>query len=209
MTLIPQIITRAPRIISKVNRFHTVTLDPPWNEAGAGKIQRGANRHYPLMKLPDIYRTVALSECWHPADDAHMYLWVTNNFLPSGLELMRQLDFRYVTNLAWLKVSNAEEVDADEDLGLEDYDFQTGLGQYFRGAHELCLFGVRGQGQAECVMTDAKNLKTVFAEKREAHSAKPLSFHDRVEARSKGPYVEYFAREPRDGWTSFGNQLAA
>lgn len=34
--------------------YTTVVADPPWNERGGGKIKRGADRHYPLMKTPEI-----------------------------------------------------------------------------------------------------------------------------------------------------------
>ena len=35
-------------------KYKTIYADPPWNEQGAGKIKRGADRHYPLMKTEDI-----------------------------------------------------------------------------------------------------------------------------------------------------------
>lgn len=64
-------------------RFMTCLADPPWKEQGGGRIKRGADRHYPLMTTEQI--------CALPVDDilernAHLYLWVTNNFLPAGSE---------------------------------------------------------------------------------------------------------------------------
>jgi hypothetical protein len=32
-----------------VPKFSTILLDPPWPERGAGKIKRGADRHYLLI----------------------------------------------------------------------------------------------------------------------------------------------------------------
>ena len=29
-------------------------MDPPWLERGGGKIKRGADRHYPVLKVEDI-----------------------------------------------------------------------------------------------------------------------------------------------------------
>jgi hypothetical protein len=34
--------------------FRTILIDPPWNEAGGGKIKRGADQHYPLLKTREI-----------------------------------------------------------------------------------------------------------------------------------------------------------
>ena len=35
-------------------KYKTIYADPPWNEIGGGKIKRGADRHYKLMKTKDI-----------------------------------------------------------------------------------------------------------------------------------------------------------
>jgi N6-adenosine-specific RNA methylase IME4 len=169
-----------------VTPWRTILMDPPWPEHGGGKVKRGADRHYPLVSCHNMFPTIRLAEVWTPADDAHLYMWVTNNYLPQGLQLMASLDFRYVTNLVWVKD-------------------RSGLGQYFRGQHELCLFGVRGQGYS--VRTLVRDMSTVIGAPRKSHSAKPPEFHDLVEERSEGPYLEMFARAPRVGWTTWGNEL--
>ena len=168
--------------------FKTVLMDPPWNERGGGKIKRGADRHYPLLKTPDIVRVVYGCGHWDQiGDNAHMYMWVTNNFLEDGLFVMRSLGFRYVTNFVWVKD-------------------KVGLGQYFRGQHEICLFGTRGKRPTE-PRTDSKSISSVIHAKRGRHSAKPLSTYDLIEQRSYGPYLEIFARSNRDGWVSWGNEV--
>lgn len=35
-------------------RYKTIYADPPWMETGGGKIRRGADAHYPLMKTREI-----------------------------------------------------------------------------------------------------------------------------------------------------------
>ena len=35
-------------------KYQTIYADPPWSEVGGGKIVRGANRHYNLIKTKDI-----------------------------------------------------------------------------------------------------------------------------------------------------------
>ena len=166
--------------------FATQLMDPPWPENGGGKCKRGADRHYPTMSVKSIYQTIVTCPVWDPAEDAHLYMWVTNNYLPDGLRLMADLGFRYVTNICWVKD-------------------RSGLGQYFRGQHELMLFGVSGDGYD--VRTDRRDITTV-GHARGEHSAKPSVFHELIEARSYGPYVEIFARAPRPGWTVWGNDEA-
>lgn len=180
--------------------FRTVLIDPPWPERGGGKIKRGADRHYPTLALGKIAPTIEAAPEWRRvAHEAHLYLWVTNNYLPAGLAVMSELGFRYVTNFVWIK--GEESLDQNDEARV---DLQTGLGQYFRGQHELCLFGVRGDGYAN--RTERKNIGSVLIERRGAHSAKPPSSYGKIEARSRGPYLELFARSARSGWTSWGNE---
>ncbi len=193
--------------------FTTASLDPPWPEKGAGKIKRGADRHYDLIKKKeDILRVVLQSGKWNPAPDAHCYIWVTNNYLTWGTWLMEALGFRYITNIAWVKVKE-DWPDAmfEDGMSLEavlDDIIRRGLGQYFAGAHELCLFGVRGK-----TMKPEKALRSAFAAPRpkgedgkEKHSKKPEKIYEIIESVSPGPYIEFFARSGREKWSNWGDE---
>lgn len=143
--------------------------------------------HYPLVKTADMPAVIYGSGVFRPAEDAHLFMWVTNSFLPDGLWLMSALGFRFVTNVVWVK------------------EGRLGLGQYFRGQHELLLFGTRGRGAA--VRTARRDLPSVIVAPRGAHSQKPEDAYKLIEARSHGPYLEMFARQPRCGWDSWGNEV--
>jgi len=171
----------------KIQTYKTVVVDPPWLERGGGKVKRGADKHYKLLDTPGIISTVLRSSVWDKIEhDAHMYLWVTNSFLPQGLEVMKSLGFRYITNVAWVKN-------------------QIGLGQYFRGKHELCLFGTRGRGVA--VRTGDRSIPSIIQARKTGHSVKPELFYSMVEKRSEGPYLDMFARTPRSGWSVWGDEV--
>ncbi len=166
--------------------FKTIVVDPPWLERGGGRITRGAQRHYELMDKATIIKAVTQCEHWNELDDdVHLYLWVTNNHLPEGLEVMSALGFKYVTNVCWHKD-------------------RMGLGQYFRGKHELCLFGTRGKGYN--VRTADKTISTVVSARRIQHSRKPDEFYAMVERRSDGPYLDMFGRRHRRGWVVWGDE---
>ena len=167
-------------------KYHTIYADPPWLERGGGKIKRGADRHYPLMKTSEIMALDIASIC---EDDAHLYLWVTNNFLPDGLKVMEAWGFRYVTTITWMKD-------------------RQGLGQYFRGITEHCLFGVKGHLPYK-LDENGKRCQglTGFTAPRTEHSRKPEEMRDMIQRVSYGPYVELFAREPHEGWDVWGNEV--
>lgn len=185
--------------------FPCLVMDPPWPESGGGAIKRGADRHYPLIKsVEEIHRVVVSAPIWAPAADAHLYCWVTNNYLAWGLRLLELLGFRYVTNLVWVKTSRDVPADAD------DFVTRAGIGQYFRGEHELLLFAVRGDGIG--IRTDRRDLGTtikapvpVDESGKRIHSRKPDESYRRIEARSPGPYAEIFARRQwGPAWSCWG-----
>lgn len=161
--------------------YHTMLADPPWWEVGGGKIKRGADRHYALLKTPEIIEVLRQVPM---AEDAHLYLWVTNNHLLDGLQVIEALGFRYITNLVWVKDS-------------------IGLGRYFRGQYELCLFAVWGK---TLMKAEPTNVSTVINAKKREHSRKPDEVYPIVERTSFPPFVEVFARTRRAGWDVVGNQ---
>lgn len=171
--------------------FRTICADPPWLERGGGKIKRGADRHYPVMKTNAIIalmRKTLFETYTIDPYGSHMYIFVTNNFLEDGLRVMRELGWRYVTMRTWAKD-------------------RIGLGYYWRGQTEHALFGVRGK-LPSLVRTESTLVGKGIV-KRGRHSAKPQVFYDEVERVSPGPRLELFARTPRKGWTVWGNEVAA
>ena len=64
--------------------YKTILIDPPWNQKGGGKVKRGADRHYKLMKEPQMTAVIQDVLDGKLDEDAHMYLWVANNHLPDS-----------------------------------------------------------------------------------------------------------------------------
>lgn len=175
-----------PRMATQAMKYNTVLADPPWLERGGGKIKRGADRHYPLMKTRDI---CALPIATLGANDAHLYLWATNNFLHDALEVMKAWGYRYVTCITWAKD-------------------KIGLGQYYRGQTEQLLFGVRGTPGYK-LNADGGRCQgtTLITAPRGQHSRKPEEARTMIERVSAGPYLELFAREQAPGWDVWGNEV--
>lgn len=175
--------------------FKSVIIDPPWLERGGGRVKRGADRHYDLMKTDAIIDLLTLNcpPLLHlDYDQSVLFLWVTNNFLLDGLRVMNALGFRYITNLCWAKGRHT-------------------LGYYFFGQHELCLFGVRGKWTrrkwVDGLSTTLLSGDIIRAPGKRVHSRKPDILHEVIEQRFPGDYLELFARNPRPNWTTWGNEL--
>lgn len=173
-------------------RFGTILADPPWrfsNRTGKIAPEYGRVTRYPTMSAEEIM-TLPVQQLAAPR--AHLYLWVPNALLAIGLETMEQWGFEYKTNIVWHKVRRDGGPDG------------RGVGFYFRNVTELVLFGVRGS-KARTLKAGRRQVNFVATRKRE-HSRKPDELYDLIESCSRGPYLELFARHPRQGWRQWGNE---
>ena len=178
--------------------YRTVYADPPWNEQGGGRVKRGADRHYSLLKTREMPQVIRGCNQWQfLAESVHMYMWVTNNYLLDGLWLISELGFKYKTMQTWAKPS-------------------FGLGYYFRGQTEHLLFATRG-ATMQTRKTDGHYStllgKGIVERERDSstgkilHSRKPECTYEMIEASSPPGYLELFARTQRENWTSWGNEI--
>jgi N6-adenosine-specific RNA methylase IME4 len=171
------------------NGWSCVYADPPWRFANrTGKVAPEHRRldRYDTMTAAEI---AALPVADVVADNAHLYLWVPNALLPEGLAVMQGWGFRYVSNVVWAK--------RRKDGGPDG----RGVGFYFRNVTELILFGVRGSMRT---LDPARRQVNMIETVKREHSRKPDEAYELIEACSPGPYLEMFARYPREGWTVWG-----
>lgn len=173
-------------------RFRTILADPPWQfQNRTGKVapeHRRLNRYNTLTL--DAIKALPVSAA--AEDTAHLYLWVPNALLPEGLAVMQAWGFSYKSNLVWHKIR--------KDGGSDG----RGVGFYFRNVTELILFGVRGKS-ARTLSPGRRQVNYLNTRKRE-HSRKPDEQYDLIEACSRGPFLELFARGTRPNWSVWGRQ---
>lgn len=178
--------------VFKKKKFSTVLADPPWqfiNRTGKMAPEHKRLSRYTTMKLDEIKSLPVSSIVTEPA---HLYLWVPNALLLEGLQVMEAWGFTYKTNIIWHKVR--------KDGGPDG----RGVGFYFRNTTEIVLFGVRGKN-ARTLAPGRSQVNIIRSQKRE-HSRKPDELYNIIEKCSSGPYLELFARGPRKGWKSWGNE---
>jgi N6-adenosine-specific RNA methylase IME4 len=168
-------------VVVTSRRYRTILADPPWgtkNQLGG----YGAIRHYPLMSMREI---CALPVGRLAADDAHLWLWVTNSdIFETGPAVMAAWGFSYRSCLTWIKP-------------------RFGLGNYLRNQTEHLLLGVRGRAP---VLFKGQGTWT-YAPLQD-HSHKPEEQYAIIERCSPGPYLELFARRRQPGWDAWGNEVA-
>ena len=74
-----------------------------------------------------------------------------------------------------------------------------------RNVTECVLLGARGTN-ARTLAPGRRQTNLIATRKRE-HSRKPDELYPIIEACSRGPFLELFARGSRPGWTSWGQEV--
>lgn len=193
----PEVSSRFTELVAKdlldlaPQHFGTVLADPPWrfsNRTGKMAPEHRRLHRYETMSMAEIME-LPVSRIARP--ESHLYLWVPNALLKFGLEVMERWGFEYKTNIVWYKTR--------KDGGPDG----RGVGFYFRNVTELVLFGVRGSLRTA---QPGRRQVNLLASRKRGHSYKPAALYPIIEGCSPGPYIELFAREPRPGWTSWGDQ---
>jgi N6-adenosine-specific RNA methylase IME4 len=174
-------------------RYGVIYADPPWSfhNWSAKGTGRNAISHYDCLDFPAL-ASLPIAEL--AADNCALFLWVTDPLLPRAIELMEAWGFEYKTvAFYWVKLNTAAKHPAD---------YFTGLGYWTRANPEQCLLCTRGKPTRQ-----AKNVKRLIVEKRREHSRKPECVRERIERLVAGPYLELFARETKQGWDTWGDQV--
>lgn len=165
--------------------YSTIVVDPPWyveKIARDVRPKQGPALDYPTLNVEQI---AALPVGDLAADDAHLYLWTTHRYLPDALEIAAGWGFTYQCLMTWVK-----------NVGMTPFSWMYDT--------EHVVFARRGS-----LNLDQLGLRLSFQAAVTRHSAKPDVFYDRVVTASPSPRIELFARQPRDGFTVWGNEVAA
>lgn len=204
--------------------FTTVLADVAWEYNDklrqSDTLRSSKDQYKSTMSVPDAcalwdreMRTLAGFDI---APDAFLWFWTTNPMLLDGsaTTVIRAWNFVPKQLITWVK-GRVAYLDAPREAKLV---LQTGLGHYTRGVTEHMILATRGRckdlvvdrGQNNVIVTEEGPLpldQTVLVAKRGRHSEKPQEAYRLIENVCVGPYLELFARQPRNGWTSWGNEL--
>lgn len=180
--------------------FGCILADPPWSfktySGKTGTPHRSAEDHYVTTPTAELCKIPVKDIV---AKDAALFMWVTSSHVPDALQLAEAWGFKFKTiAFIWVKMPS--------DGGQMGFfapapKYRIGMGYWTRQQGEICLLFTRGKPKRLSM-----GVRQIIAEPRRQHSRKPDETHERVQALVGGPYLEMFAREPREGWTVWGNQ---
>lgn len=166
--------------------FDVVVIDPPWpmQKIDRDTVPTQDAFEYPTMTEDELVKFWRLEVEPKLKDDAHVFSWTTQKFLPMQLRLLDQWSLKYVLLMVWHKAGGFQP------FGLPQYNC------------EFIIYARRGAP----VFTTTKDFMCCFDAPRREHSRKPDLFYDVVRRVTGGSRVDIFAREKRDGFATFGNQ---
>ncbi|MBQ6975556.1 MAG: hypothetical protein IJQ16_03275 [Selenomonadaceae bacterium] len=81
---------------------------------------------------------------------------------------------------------------------------KMGTGNLIRMQCEFCLVAFKGNP----LLKDVHDIRDIIEEPRREHSRKPDKFYSIVEGLCSGRKLDYFSRESREGWFSYGNDTS-
>jgi len=166
------------------NQYDVIYADPPWRYDFSKVTNDAIESHYQTMSLADICAMAIPSK-----KDSILYLWATAPKLPEAMSVMKNWGFTYKTNMVWIKPT-------------------IGLGYHARGKHELLMVGTRGNFHPPGAQS---RYQSVINASKGEHSKKPNLVYSIIEEAyppSEYKLIELFARNKRDGWESWGNELS-
>jgi len=162
-----------------LDNYDVLVVDPPWeyNRTYDPDNSRIANP-YPSMSLEDINNIKLPS-----SKNSILWLWTTQAYLYEAKDILKNWGYEYKATLVWNKDN-------------------MGMGNWLRMQCEFCLLGIKGNPTYHNT-----KYRDIITEKGREHSRKPDLFYNMVNDTCIGTKLDYFSREHRDGWYSYGNEI--
>ena len=158
--------------------FDVIAIDPPWNYGTSFDADgRRVANPYPEMTQEQLKALEIPAK-----DNCVMFLWTTQKFIWDAKELLDTWGFTYRSMIVWDKE-------------------KIGMGDLIRMQCEFCLVGIKGSP----AFKDNHSVRDIIREPRREHSRKPEEFYRIVDDLCAGRKLDFFSREERTGWFSYGN----
>lgn len=157
-----------------------------YSEKGLG---RSAENHYPTMSLEDI-KNLPINNL---ADkNCALFMWTTIPLLKDSFSVLDSWGFEYKSiAFVWIKLNKKSDT------------LFWGMGHWTRSNAELCILATKGHPKRK-----SAKVHQVIMSHIQQHSKKPDEARERIiELIGDLPRIELFAREKKDGWDSWGNEI--
>ena len=175
-------------------RYDLIYADPPWKQSKGGKKavrenSSGKPLDYPVCGLDEIKEHLRLVTN-STGENSILFLWTIDKYLFEAQQIAESLGYKLHARMIWDKV--------------------TGIPAAFtvRYGHEYLLYMYKGK-LTPVAKDERGKIHTVFRERVVKHSKKPEIAYQIIERLYPDlKKLEMYARNTRNGWDSFGNEVA-
>jgi len=173
--------------------YSLLYIDPPWRQSKGGKKSvrpnsSGKELDYSVLNLEQIEYIIQKASDL-TTDSSIMFLWTIDKYLFEAEEIAKKLDYKLHARMIWNKV--------------------TGIPAAFtiRYGHEYLLYLYKGK-LIKVAKEERGKIHSVFTEQVTKHSKKPEIAYQIIERLYPDTKkLELFARNKRNGWDSWGNEI--
>ena len=175
-------------------KYQIIYADPPWQQSKGGKKNvrpksSGEKLDYPVISLDEIKR-ILFETMIKYGDTPHcFFVWTIDKYLHETESMMKDMGYELHARMIWNKV--------------------TGIPCAFtiRFGHEYLLWFYK-KPMMKIAEAERGKIHSVFTEQVKRHSQKPEIAYQIIErmypTQNK---LELFARNKRQGWDIWGNEL--
>lgn len=174
-------------------KYEVICADPPWKQSKGGKKKvrpnsSGEELDYQVISLDEIKHHLELATNL-TNDNSILFLWTIDKYLFEAQQIAEELGYKLHARMIWNKV--------------------TGIPAAFtvRYGHEYLLYMYKGK-LLPVAEEERGKIHTVFVEQVKKHSKKPeISYEIMERLYPDANRLEMYAREKREGWDSWGNEV--
>lgn len=179
--------------LHNIKKYDLIYADPPWKQSKGGKKSVRANSSgkpldYPTCSLDEIKNHLSLVAN-AGGENGILFLWTIDKYLFQAQEIAESIGYKLHARMIWNKV--------------------TGIPAAFtvRYGHEYLLYMYKGK-LIPVAKEERGKIHTVFREQVKQHSKKPEIAYQIIERLYPDlKKIEMYARNTRDGWDCFGNEV--
>ena len=176
-------------------KYKVIYADPPWSfnsKKTGGSMTSGSEHQYKSVMTIDELKEMPIPEI--ADDNCALVMWYVSSQPQEALDLVKAWGFtvRNMNGFVWNKLTKH---------GLPHF----GMGYYTRAGAECAIIATKGRPSEIVKDHSVRQVRNSVVGK---HSAKPHEFYDDIEKLfGNVPRIELFARNTKEGWDCFGNEI--